>query len=95
MLKETGINYWQSPNITVDNNKFGFSALPGGIRYDDMLFGKFWSIGQLGSFWFNDGGSPKALGHFSVYNNSAKLSNKLAESLNSNYGRSIRCVKDL
>ena len=94
MLKETGIDHWQSPNMTVDNNKYGFSALPGGWRAGEVQFGEFWSIKQFVSFWQNNGGLPKTIGYFSVSNNSTELTNRLATLLYSNSGRSIRCVKD-
>jgi len=46
-LKETGTTHWNSPN-TGATNETGFTALPGGYRYD---FGTFYYIGFYGYWW--------------------------------------------
>ncbi len=46
-LKETGTTHWLSPN-TGATNETGFTALPGGGRYDD---GTFLYIGYYGGWW--------------------------------------------
>lgn len=46
-LKEAGTAHWQSPN-TGATNETGFTALPGGYRYDD---GSFDGIGDGGFWW--------------------------------------------
>ena len=48
-MKEAGFSHWTSPNIEA-NNESGFTALPGGDRYDDDD-GAFDSIGSLGFWW--------------------------------------------
>ena len=46
-LKEAGTSHWISPN-TGATDEFGFTALPGGIRYD---IGTFSYIGDHGLWW--------------------------------------------
>jgi len=46
-LKETGTSHWQSPNRNA-TNETGFSAIPGGFRYDN---GRFNSFGYYAYFW--------------------------------------------
>jgi len=46
-LKETGTTHWTSPN-TGATNETGFTALPGGLRYDG---GTFDNIGYNGYWW--------------------------------------------
>ncbi len=45
-LKETGVTHWDSPN-TGATNYSGFTALPGGYRYD----GYFYGLGGIGNWW--------------------------------------------
>src|SRR5690554_5686681 len=54
-LKETGTTHWNSPN-TGATNETGFTALPGGYRYDygtfdDIGYGGFDDIGYGGFWW--------------------------------------------
>jgi len=46
-MKETGTTHWTSPNTDATNSS-GFTALPGGARWDDATFGK---IGEEGYWW--------------------------------------------
>ena len=46
-LKETGTTHWASPN-TGATNETGFTALPGGGRYD---YGAFYEVGDYGDWW--------------------------------------------
>jgi uncharacterized protein (TIGR02145 family) len=46
-LKETGTTHWSDPN-TGATNESGFSALPGGQRYN---FGTFGNMGSYGRWW--------------------------------------------
>ncbi|MFZ4399495.1 MAG: FISUMP domain-containing protein [Bacteroidales bacterium] len=46
-LKEAGLAHWVSPN-TAATNETGFSALPGGHRYEK---GAFYDIGENGYWW--------------------------------------------
>ncbi|MCK5136167.1 MAG: fibrobacter succinogenes major paralogous domain-containing protein [Bacteroidales bacterium] len=86
-LKETGTTYWNSPNIGATNTS-GFTALPGGNRYD---YGTFFNVGSSALFWTT-----------SEYSGSAawarSLSYNIAEVYRGNYtksnGFSVRCVRD-
>ena len=46
-MKEAGTTHWNSPNTSADNSS-GFTALPGGYRYDG---GTFHNIGYHGKWW--------------------------------------------
>ena len=48
-MKETGTSHWTSPNTGATNSS-GFTALPGGCRFDTG-FGTFWAINTHGDFW--------------------------------------------
>ncbi len=86
-LKETGIVHWSSPN-TGATNETGFTALPGGQRYD---YGAFLSIGVNGGWWSStNNGTSSAFGKSMSYSytdvvgfNSVKRS-----------AYSVRCVRD-
>jgi len=86
-LKEAGTTHWNSPNDGATNES-GFSALPGGYRYDDGSFG--W-LGDHAYFWSStefagDYAWHRLLLHYdaNVYRNP---SNKL-------HGFSVRLVRD-
>ncbi len=49
-LKATDITHWASPN-TGSTNESGFTALPGGIRFN----GRFNNIGMYGFWWSSTG----------------------------------------
>lgn len=49
ILKETGTNHWQSPNLGATND-YGFSALPGGYR-TGLAVGSCRAMGYLGFWW--------------------------------------------
>lgn len=55
-LKETGTTYWNSPNTGATNTS-GFTALPGGNRYD---YGAFFNVGSSALFWTATDYSVKA-----------------------------------
>jgi len=46
-LKEAGVTHWISPNMDADNSS-GFTALPGGYRFNDGLFSR---LGSNGFWW--------------------------------------------
>lgn len=85
-LKETDIKHWDSPNIGATNES-GFTALPGGLRYDDFCYlhwgGHWWSSSECDDYftaWFRgigylDGGVTRV-------------------DLHKKNGLSVRCVKD-
>ena len=91
-MKETGTNFWESPNEYATNES-GFTALPGGMRgssgkFQDMrYYCYFWSISEGISSWDSslcpiaielDLGHPMAYKNYNIFND----------------GNSIRCVKD-
>ncbi len=86
-LKETGTTHWQSPN-TGASDESGFTALPGGYRYDDGIFD---FIGWNGFWWsttvsYSDKAFSRELefdySYFFEFNDPKKA------------GFSVRCVKD-
>ena len=87
-MKETGTSHWNSPN-TGATNESGFSALPGGHRYN--INGTFNILGIRGHWWSSteaDTGNT----YFRY------LANNNAEACRSNnsksYGFSVRCIRD-
>lgn len=86
-LKDVGTTRWASPN-TAATDDYGFSALPGGIRYYD---GIFYYAAATGAWWSStESGTTMAWGRFMVYDfeNSYRAS---AQKVN---GYSIRCLRD-
>ena len=86
-LKESGTEHWSPPN-TGGNDESGFTALPGGNRYD---YGTFNNVGNTAFFWTSMAeSSSNAIGRSLSYN--------LAQVYRSNYaksnGFSVRCIKD-
>jgi uncharacterized protein (TIGR02145 family) len=86
-LKESGYDYWVSPNVAA-TNETGFSALPGGLRYYDGVYHDF---GFSSYFWTSTASTPGRLwfrymdyeySDLFRFNNSDKI------------GFSIRCVRD-
>jgi len=87
-LKETGTT-WDTPN-TAATNSSGFTALPGGDRYND---GTFEYIGRYGYWWSSTGnGTGTALyrGITWLYGNANRYSFIDYRA----YGFSVRCVRD-
>jgi len=89
-LKETGTAHWLSPNTGATNEK-GFTALPGGHRYD--LYGdlNFRNIGYQGYWWSSN--YSNAHMHFYLSYNSSYLSWEPYDQNKTN-GLSVRCVRD-
>jgi uncharacterized protein (TIGR02145 family) len=91
MLKETGTLHWTTPN-TGATNETGFTALPGGYRYD--AGGSYNFLGGKGFWWTSTQVLP-------VESESAwhrELTNGAAYILRNNYGKktgfSVRCILD-
>ena len=87
-LKEAGYDHWYDPNEGATNES-GFTALPGGVRFNN---GPFSSMGQSANFWSstlysNDRAWRRLLdmGSSQVHRNAG---------YQKHYGISIRCVKD-
>lgn len=86
-LKESGTVHWNPPN-TGANDDSGFTALPGGNRYD---YGTFNNVGNTAFFWTTlEISSSNAMGRSLSYN--------IAKAYRSNYaksnGFSVRCIRD-
>ena len=87
-LKEKGTYHWDNPNFGA-TNKYGFSALPGGFRYDDGIYA---NLGHYGNYW-----STTDWKHGLWYINLASgAANVLIDkyAVDKEEGISIRCIKD-
>ena len=86
-LKETGTTHWASPN-TDATNETGFTALPGGTRYDNGTFDDF---GNYGYWWSaTEDYTDNAWFRYVSYNDDYVLRNYYYKEL----GFSVRCVRD-
>jgi uncharacterized protein (TIGR02145 family) len=86
-MKEVGTTHWNAPNTNATNLS-GFKGLPGGNRGSD---GNDYFLNGYGNWWSSTLNAPnnpwsRAL----AYNNAIVGINDL----DSNYGFSIRCIKD-
>jgi len=88
-MKETGTDYWTSPN-TGATNESNFSALPGGFHDHDGLFSR---IGNCGCWWSATGTTVVTVGAMSRI---IECGNPSVTRENSNRicGFSVRCLKD-
>jgi uncharacterized protein (TIGR02145 family) len=86
-MKETGIAHWNGLNAGATNEN-GFTALPGGYRFDN---GDYLQMGNFAYFWSSTPlGSSEALLRYLYYDDS-----EVHHSIGyRRYGFSIRCVKD-
>ncbi len=86
-LKETGTDYWVSPN-TGTTNDVGFTALPGGLRYYDGIFHDF---GFSGYWWTStEYSSTRSYFRYMDYEYSEVFRfNNLKK-----IGFSVRCIRD-
>lgn len=86
-MKETGTSHWQSPNKGATDES-GFSALPGGDRYDGGVFS---DLGSYALFWSStEINSSGAWGRALLYENSEVYRNANVKQV----GFSVRCVRD-
>ncbi len=87
MLKETGTRHWDNPN-TGATNETGFTALPGGDRYDDVVF---YFVGYYGDWWSaTEFGANSATARGMGYDRSDVCRHPGYKE----DGYSIRCLKD-
>jgi uncharacterized protein (TIGR02145 family) len=86
-LKETGTIHWKEPNSGA-TNEYGFTALPGG-----MQSGLFASEGFQGTWWSSTLSESKVWLRSLNYS-STFINRRAIDPLNSQYGFSVRCVKD-
>ena len=86
-LKETGTDYWVSPN-TGATNESGYTALPGGLRYHDGIFHDF---GFSGYWWTStEYSDTRAFFRYMDY----EYSNVFGFNNSKNIGFSVRCIRD-
>jgi len=87
-MKEPGTVHWSPPNIGATNES-GFTALPGGIRYEN---GSFKEVSITGQFWTSQ------ISYDSTYTFKRYISHGSAYCFHGvcefNTGLSVRCVKD-
>ena len=87
MLKESGTSHWVSPNTGATNSS-GFTALPGGYRYED---GTYNEVGYLGLFW-----TTTEYTSLYVWRHSLAYDHQDIRRFYSTkkHGFSVRCIKD-
>ncbi|MBM2815196.1 MAG: hypothetical protein HW421_1958 [Ignavibacteria bacterium] len=86
-LKESETSHWQSPNLGATNES-GFTALPGGFRYDD---GSYDRIGFGGIWWTSTEGNDAL--PFYCYLGYDYVSVNRTSYYSKKTGFSVRCVK--
>jgi len=86
-LKETGTTHWISPN-TGATNESGFTALPGGNRFNN---GSFSNIGYDGSWWSSTEYSTAHAWYRLLFCDYAGIHRG---SSSKELGFSVRCVRD-
>jgi uncharacterized protein (TIGR02145 family) len=87
-LKETGTTHWNSPN-TGATNETGFTALPGGVRYQGG--GAFGSIGLFGNWYTSTEYDATTVWSRSMSYNNVNITRS---SLGMKNGFSVRCLKN-
>jgi len=89
-LRETGTTHWASDDLAT--NETGFTALPGGYRYDEL--GNFNHMGGKG-FWWSSTQVQGPSGSISAWHREMIAGGPVSRL---NYGKksgfSVRCVKD-
>lgn len=85
-LKETGYTHWESPN-TGATNSTGFTALPGGSRGPNGIFG---NIGKIGYYWSTSESEGYGI-EFYLQSGDTNVGKGKADKPN---GFSIRCVQN-
>jgi uncharacterized protein (TIGR02145 family) len=89
VMKEAGEAHWKSPNIGATNNS-GFTALPGGKRHSPA--GYFFDQATMAYFWSSTPSGINGSWVRTIYSGGTALVG--SASSYSNYGFSIRCLKD-
>ena len=87
-LKETGTAHWVSPNNGATNST-GFTALPGGPRYD--YDGSFGYLGANGYWWSSTAFDATLAWYRNIYYYNVNI-NHNTDGKKSGY--SVRCIKD-
>ncbi len=86
-MKEAGTTHWAPPNTGATNN-FGFTALPGGVRYNDETFSRltYWS------YWWSSSEYSDIHAWYRSLRSDYDQVNRSGYDKTS--GFSVRCVKD-
>jgi uncharacterized protein (TIGR02145 family) len=87
ILKEIGTSHWGPPNDYATNES-GFTALPGGARYNNGGFG---NIKYEGFWWSSTVGGLYGAWRRDIW---WDRSNVMRNSFYKEFGSSIRCLKD-
>lgn len=91
-LKETGTIHWQSYDMTHNaTNSSGFTALPGGFRYEIYMGRTFWYMDFYGRWWSATEYDATEAWSREMYTGEDKVGRFESGKL---YGYSVRCVKD-
>ena len=85
-LKEAGTSHWSAPN-TDATNETGFSALPGGYRYN---YGTYSFLGQYGHWWTSAEKDSGNTWNRDMHFNDPTL---FRNNYNKKYGFSVRCIQ--
>jgi uncharacterized protein (TIGR02145 family) len=86
-LKEAGLAHWITPNEGA-TNEFGFTALPGGFRFES---GQFYGLQAHGNFWTSTGASGVTAYYRFMHCTNAEVAH-FTSGLKA--GFAVRCVKD-
>jgi uncharacterized protein (TIGR02145 family) len=89
MMKEVGLEHWNSPNEGATNES-GFTALGGGIRSGET--GDYFSRHYYGNFWSSTEEDETYWARMMMYNTSFVQRIFIYDN---SWGLSIRCVKDI
>jgi len=86
-MKESGTKHWVNPNVDATNES-GFTAVPGGNRWD---YGSFYLIGTISTWWSTTTFSDSTIWICNVDNYAAQVFHGM---VNKKYGFSVRCLKN-
>ncbi|MFC2124526.1 LamG-like jellyroll fold domain-containing protein [Bacteroidota bacterium] len=86
-LKETGTDHWPSPNSGA-TNEYGFSAMPGGMRFS---IGTFQYINENGYWWTSSEADPGWSWLRVIPGGNSNINTTQTFKV---FGYSIRCLKD-
>ena len=90
-MKEVGTTSWYGPNTNAIDN-YGFTGLPGGVRWDGGMYGQYLQKTYYGYWWsstedhLNSGAFARRLG----FDNGSVVGGNWGKGL----GLSVRCLKD-
>jgi uncharacterized protein (TIGR02145 family) len=89
-LKEAGTNHWNKPNNGATNES-GFTALPGGNRWD---YGRFLGVGEFTHWWTSTEYKPDTCLAWRRLLYSNKTVKNYRGAADKKLGWYVRCVKD-